>query len=127
MDRFSEELYGNRSLPEGEVEPTCDNCGRVDYDLRRVDESVKPFHACDTCYEEIQALFDREAEGRELYPCDRQILAAFRKPLPAARKTITGGVMACVNCKTQIAGWNSLYCGKTCKSQFLNSLTEEVA
>jgi hypothetical protein len=79
MDRFSEELYGNRSLPEGEVEPTCDNCGRVDYDLRRVDESVKPFHACDTCYEEIQALFDREAEGRELYACDRQILAAFRE------------------------------------------------
>jgi hypothetical protein len=85
MDRFSEELYGNRSLPEGEVEPACDNCSRVDYDLRRVDESATSFHACDECYGEIMALFDREAEGRELYACDRQILAAFRKPSAAVQ------------------------------------------
>jgi hypothetical protein len=94
--------------------------------LRRVDESATPFKACDTCYEEIQALFEREAEGRELYACDRQILAAFRKPLPASRKT-PGGPMACVNCKTKAARWDSIYCSEPCKWQFLNSLSEEVA
>lgn len=76
MDRFSEELHGDHGqMPEGEIVPTCDNCGHVDYDLRQVEESVKPFKACDTCYEEMQELLDREADGKELYPCDRQILA----------------------------------------------------
>jgi hypothetical protein len=113
MDRFSEELYGNRSLPEGELEPACDNCSRVDYDLRRVDESATPFKACDECYAEIMALFEREAEGRELYACDRQILAAFRKPSPLA------GALRCCNCKAKAARWNSLWCSDSCKRAFL--------
>jgi hypothetical protein len=81
---------------------------------------------CDGCYEEIQALFDREAEGRELYACDLQIPATLRKPLPTCRKA-PGGPMPCVNCKTKRARWDSIYCSERCKWQFMDSLSQEVA
>ena len=62
---------------------TCQNCGEVAADLRMVHESETPFKVCDTCHEEIEAIFEREAAGEPL-PADRMVIASFRKPASSA-------------------------------------------
>jgi len=69
---------------------------------------------CEDCLDEAMELLAREAAGKELYPAERQILAAARR-------------RPCVHCKTKNARWDSIYCSDICKQAFLRSLRQEVA
>src|SRR5215813_1378620 len=90
----------------------CFNCGKACDELQHVPEF--DYMGCEDCLDEAMELLAREAAGKQLYPAEKQILAfARRRP--------------CVHCKTNIAGWDSIYCSDTCKQAFLRSLCQEVA
>jgi hypothetical protein len=68
----------------------CENCGRTCEELHDLPEWN--FKACDECAEEAAREDAREAPEQ-------------RKP--------------CVNCKTRLSRWDSIYCSDRCKSAFL--------
>jgi len=80
MDRFSEELYGNRKPEYEEVAVNvCDNCDRAVDELRRVYEygtADRKFYACDECYDEIQAHLQKQAELAERKPVQPELTGA---------------------------------------------------
>ena len=103
---------GRDSAPEPEAAHECFNCGKACDELHHVPEF--DYMGCEDCLNEAMELLAREAAGKELYPAERQILAAARR-------------RPCVHCKTKIARWDSIYCSDTCKQAFLRSLRQEVA
>ncbi|HKE24950.1 MAG TPA: hypothetical protein VKB88_21455 [Bryobacteraceae bacterium] len=68
----------------------CQNCGKACETLVWLEGWN--YNACDTCAEEAAREDAREAAERQ-------------KP--------------CVNCKTRLSRWDSLYCSDRCKSAFL--------
>jgi hypothetical protein len=68
----------------------CQNCGKACETLTYLEGWH--FNACDQCAEEAAREDAREA-------------AELRKP--------------CVNCKTRLSRWDSLYCSDHCKAAFL--------
>lgn len=99
MDRFTEEMYGaNRRLTEFELseyeriaaENTCEHCHTAVDELRRCYEFN--MWVCDECYDEAQALIEKEAAEKPLHASERQILAAMRKQAAGAGAAVLGEV-----------------------------------
>jgi hypothetical protein len=87
-------IYDPRPKTEDATESVavniCENCGHSCETL--IDLAGWNFRACETCAEEAAREDAREA-------------AEARRP--------------CVNCKTRLSRWDSLYCSDRCKSAFL--------
>ena len=101
------------SQPKGDESAAvnvCENCGHSCDTL--IDLPSWNFKACETCAEEAAREDVREAE--ELRK------ARTQTALPFAPKP-------CVNCKTRISRWDSIYCSDVCKSEFLGSFRTGVA
>ena len=83
----------------------CENCGKACDTL--IDLPSWNFKACETCAEEAAREDEREA-------------LAIRKAREAAARTFAP--KPCVNCKTRMSRWDSLYCSDTCRREFSGSL-----
>jgi len=103
---------GREEVAEPEAAHECFNCGKACDELHHVPEF--DYMGCQQCLDEAMALLEAEAAGKELYPAERQILAAARRH-------------PCAHCKIKIARWDSIYCSDICKQAFLRSLRQEVA
>src|SRR5215471_8074821 len=79
---------GRMEAEPAEAAYECFNCGRACDELHHVPEF--DYMGCQECLDEAMELLAREAAGKELYPAERQILAA-------------AGLRPCVHCKTKIA------------------------
>lgn len=73
---FNESNYDDQLIEA--ARNSCNNCGARTADLHRVHEAAAPFYACDTCMEDISAVFEREAAG-EASAADEMICRAYRK------------------------------------------------
>ena len=62
---------------EPEAAHECFNCGKACDELHHVPEF--DYMGCEGCLDEVLALLEAEAAGKELYPAERQILAAARR------------------------------------------------
>jgi hypothetical protein len=71
-----EPMYGE-AYTESDSGSACGNCGKVTAELHNVPEF--DYIGCTECLEEAVALLEAEAAGKELYPAERQILAAARR------------------------------------------------
>ena len=68
---------GRDEVAQSEAAGECFNCGRRAGELHHVPEF--DYMGCEECLDEAMALLEAEAAGKELYPAERQILAAARR------------------------------------------------
>jgi hypothetical protein len=68
---------GRMEAEPAEAAYECFNCGKTCDQLHYVPEF--DYMGCEECLDEAMALLEAEAAGKELYPAERQILAAARR------------------------------------------------
>jgi hypothetical protein len=83
LDELEPMYYGDEAADMDE--DGCGNCGKTGVALHHVPEFN--FMGCDECMAECMAIIEADRQGKELYPCDRQVLRVLREIAETERVT----------------------------------------